>query len=66
MDREPDQRRAEENARIADGSNHSDCQPDRRSCLGFSERAINRHSEDGTIQEERTYPRSADPTKSKG
>jgi hypothetical protein len=24
------------------------------------------HKEDGTIQEERTYPRSADPTKSKG
>ncbi len=24
------------------------------------------HKEDGTIQEERTYPRSADPAKSKG
>ena len=24
------------------------------------------HKEDGTIQEERTFPRSADPTKSKG
>lgn len=24
------------------------------------------HKEDGTIQEERTYPRSADPVKSKG
>ncbi|WP_080393289.1 DUF2188 domain-containing protein [Pseudomonas syringae] len=24
------------------------------------------HKEDGTIQEERTYPRSADPSKSKG
>ena len=24
------------------------------------------HKEDGTIQEERTYPRSADPTLSKG
>lgn len=24
------------------------------------------HKEDGTIQEERTYPRSADPTKTKG
>jgi len=24
------------------------------------------HKEDGTIQEERTYPRSADPTKSEG
>jgi hypothetical protein len=24
------------------------------------------HKEDGTIQEERTYPRSADPLKSKG
>lgn len=24
------------------------------------------HKEDGTIQEERTYPRSADPKKSKG
>lgn len=24
------------------------------------------HKEDGTIQEERTYPRSADPTRSKG
>ena len=24
------------------------------------------HKEDGTFQEERTYPRSADPTKSKG
>lgn len=24
------------------------------------------HKEDGTIQEERTYPRSADPIKSKG
>ncbi|EIK93326.1 hypothetical protein PMM47T1_27444 [Pseudomonas sp. M47T1] len=24
------------------------------------------HKEDGTIQEERTYPRAADPTKTKG
>lgn len=24
------------------------------------------HKEDGTIQEERTYPRSADPSRSKG
>jgi hypothetical protein len=24
------------------------------------------HKEDGTVQEERTYPRSADPVKSKG
>lgn len=24
------------------------------------------HKEDGTIQEERTYPRSADPSKTKG
>lgn len=24
------------------------------------------HKEDGTVQEERTYPRSADPTQSKG
>lgn len=24
------------------------------------------HKEDGTIQEERTYPRSADPTKTQG
>lgn len=24
------------------------------------------HKEDGTIQEERTYPRSADPTRTKG
>lgn len=24
------------------------------------------HKEDGTIQEERTYPRSADPTQTKG
>ncbi|SEI43537.1 DUF2188 domain-containing protein [Pseudomonas sp. NFR16] len=24
------------------------------------------HKEDGTLQEERTYPRSADPAKSKG
>jgi hypothetical protein len=24
------------------------------------------HKEDGTMQEERTYPRSADPTKSEG
>jgi hypothetical protein len=24
------------------------------------------HKEDGTLQEERTYPRSADPSKSKG
>jgi hypothetical protein len=24
------------------------------------------HQEDGTVQEERTYPRSADPVKSKG
>lgn len=24
------------------------------------------HKEDGTIQEERTYPRSADPTETKG
>jgi len=28
--------------------------------------ALKIHKEDGTIQEERTYPRSADPKKSKG
>jgi len=41
--------------------------------MGFSKKFMNReggslkiHKLDGTIQEERTYPRSKDPRKSKG
>ncbi|TDE13188.1 MULTISPECIES: DUF2188 domain-containing protein [Dyadobacter] len=34
--------------------------------LGDSNSSLKIHKMDGRIQEERTYPRSADPTKSKG
>jgi len=34
--------------------------------LGNRSGSLKIHKLDGTIQEERTYPRSADPTKSKG